>query len=652
MVNRPYRRLIALFLVAVLLPCVGLVTLSVRSIRQARELTDKRLADERTRLSVQVRQTLIARLESIKAVEVGARTGRTPNARPQQYADPSVCLVAGVDGGRLVLPWERPRTDPSVKDRSDSPFWEKLRQGEHDEFALGDPAKAARSFSEALQLARRPVQYGEAALALARVLERLSRPADATAHYRQVLALSSDATDALGVPLALYAASRLVTSEFRRVMARVLDDARASCCLSPEALYLLRTVVDTARTHAPTEPDRARALEAGHMIDARIERAEQALVLQTAFPSLGLGAPREAVSSREPRWTLYGRARWFLGVASAAGNAGVTVVALDGRTILDAVNATLLVSTQGGARLRLLDANEAPDPLITPELAGLTVDYPTAAAAARARERGLGQTFYVGTLITMLCITIFGGYLLWRDVQREVRMAEMRSQFVSSVSHELKTPLTSIRMFAETLLLERSADQDARREYLETIVTESERLTRMLDNVLDLAKIERGQKQYRLAPTALADVVQRSVRTMEYPLAQQGFALRVVTNDDLPPITADADAIEQAILNLLTNAMKYSGESRAIDLTVRTANGDAIIEVVDRGVGIPANETPRVLEKFYRVSTPENARIPGAGLGLALVDHVAKAHGGRLEITSVVGVGSTVAIHLPLGARA
>jgi signal transduction histidine kinase len=250
--------------------------------------------------------------------------------------------------------------------------------------------------------------------------------------------------------------------------------------------------------------------------------------------------------------------------------------------------------------------------------------------------------------LLVLSITLFAAYLLWRDVRREVRLAEMRSQFVSSVSHELKTPLTAIRMFAETLGMGRATDTQTQSEYLETIVNETQRLTRLLNNVLDFSKIEQGKRIYRLEPTCLAEVVQAAARTLQYPLAQQGFQLRVEIENGLPAVRVDADAIEQAILNLLTNAMKYSGESREIDLRLHLQGGRAVIAVRDKGIGIPRKEQSRIFEKFYRAPTPENLHVPGTGLGLTLVEHIAKAHGGHVEVQSEPGKGSAFSIHLPL----
>jgi signal transduction histidine kinase len=260
---------------------------------------------------------------------------------------------------------------------------------------------------------------------------------------------------------------------------------------------------------------------------------------------------------------------------------------------------------------------------------------------------GLPAGIWIAGLALVLGMAVFGGYLLLRDVNRDVRMTEVRSQFVASVSHELKTPLTAIRMFAETLAMGRSRDENTRSEYLETIVNESERLARLVDNVLDFSKIEQGKKIYRLRQTRLQEVADSAVRAMQFPLTQQGFKLHFSAQEDMPELEADADAIQQAILNLLTNAMKYSGDSREIDLRLATRNGEAVIEVMDRGLGLTPEEQKHIFEKFYRAPSHANRLIAGTGLGLTLVAHIANAHHGRVHVESVPGAGSTFSILIP-----
>jgi signal transduction histidine kinase len=203
-------------------------------------------------------------------------------------------------------------------------------------------------------------------------------------------------------------------------------------------------------------------------------------------------------------------------------------------------------------------------------------------------------------------------------------------------------------MFAETLRMGRARDETMRNEYLETISNESERLTRLLNNVLDFSKIEHGQKRYNFRQACVADTVRSAAHTMRYPLSQEGHQLQVDLGETFSDIRIDPDALEQAILNLLANAMKYSPQGSEIDLRLGRQDGHAVIQVIDRGVGIPSEQLTQIFEKFYRVPARENERVPGTGLGLTLVEHIADAHGGHTEVTSTVGQGSTFSIHLPL----
>ena len=284
-------------------------------------------------------------------------------------------------------------------------------------------------------------------------------------------------------------------------------------------------------------------------------------------------------------------------------------------------------------------------------LPGLALIDVTSGAPSEPRRSLSTQPFYIAALSLVLVLAAFGAYLLWRDVRRELGAAELRSEFVASVSHELKTPLTAIRMFAETLRMGRPASPALRNEYLDTIVNESERLTRLLNNVLDFSRIESGRKTYQFASHDLEPIVRTAVRAMQYPLARQGFALEVSIDEGIPPVRSDPDALEQAILNLLANALKYSGDARTIELTLAGDETHAVVSVHDRGIGIEPVDRRRIFEKFYRVARPENRLIPGTGLGLTLVDHIVRAHHGAIAVDSTPGAGSTFRIRLPLAAK-
>jgi signal transduction histidine kinase len=194
-------------------------------------------------------------------------------------------------------------------------------------------------------------------------------------------------------------------------------------------------------------------------------------------------------------------------------------------------------------------------------------------------------------------------------------------------------------------------DRQTQCEYLDTILSESERLGRLVDNVLDFARIEQGVRIYHRQPARLEDVVEEAARVIRFPLTQSGFTLDLAVERTLPPIEADRDALLQAILNLMTNAMKYSDTSRRIGIDLRREGDDALIAVTDYGVGIAPEEQVRIFERFYRAPASQSQYIPGAGLGLTLVAHIAKAHGGDVAVRSSPGGGSTFTIRLPIGAE-
>jgi signal transduction histidine kinase len=256
--------------------------------------------------------------------------------------------------------------------------------------------------------------------------------------------------------------------------------------------------------------------------------------------------------------------------------------------------------------------------------------------------------FYLFALLLVLGVSLFGGYLLWRDFNRDMKMAEERSHFIAGVSHELRTPLTAIRMYAETLAMGRVDNPDVSKQYIETILTEGERLSRLVDNVLDFAKIEQGKRLYRFRGCSLPEVVRTSVQTLERPLAEQGFVVKMDIDETMPDFQADSDALIRAVLNLLSNAMKYSGQSRVIEIRVGVRRNAAVIRVRDHGFGIPEAEQDQIFEKFYRAPQPDGEAVPGTGLGLTLVKHVAEEHGGGVEVKSKPGEGSTFSIVLPL----
>ena len=253
---------------------------------------------------------------------------------------------------------------------------------------------------------------------------------------------------------------------------------------------------------------------------------------------------------------------------------------------------------------------------------------------------------YGTTLVLLISGMVLGVVLVQRDLSRERRLAQLRTDFVANVTHELKTPLSSIRMFAETLQMDRVRSESERKECLDIIVGETQRLSRLINTVLDFSKIDRGQKRYRMAEVNLSDVTESTLSTLRYALKEQGFSLQT----DVEPgvwVEGDADALEQAILNLVDNAVKYSRENKSVRVELRTRDNSVFLGVSDRGIGIPEEDRSRIFEKFYRSHAGDGGDAGGAGLGLTVVRHIVEAHQGRIELKSKVGEGSSFIIVLP-----
>jgi signal transduction histidine kinase len=469
-----------------------------------------------------------------------------------------------------------------------------LETCERAEFTAGTLASAIDCYARNVRGAT-PSQAAWARLMLGRALLRTGDEKRRRQIDRELLSTPFDLLDDQGVPFAFYAADRLLRDPAATpgVANRLRDGNFARKLLSPSAAYLLQSIAKRLG-----DGGLARAA------DVALHRANAAESLRADLPGL---LPALRRNTPEPVWIEHGP--WLVGLAKAPESGKELVVGVASSSL------------------------------------------PPHPAAPLAFDRSSRTNIYVASLGLVFLIAASGAYLLWRDVRRDVEIAGMRSQFVSSVSHELKTPLTAIRMFAETLRMRPHGDLP-REEYLDTIVHESERLSRLVDNVLDFSKIEQGCKLYRLRPTSAAAILDAVVRVVRYPIEAAGLQLRVSTEGPLPDVHADPDALQQAVLNLLANAIKYSGDRREIELAARTEEGALVIAVRDYGVGIAPEHRQRIFERFYRVPSPENRHVPGAGLGLTLVAHIAAAHGGGIAVESAPGAGSVFFLRLPLERRA
>jgi signal transduction histidine kinase len=266
--------------------------------------------------------------------------------------------------------------------------------------------------------------------------------------------------------------------------------------------------------------------------------------------------------------------------------------------------------------------------------------------SARTLQLTLG--LFIGVLLVAIGI---GSWLIVTDLNRQLRLARQKTDFVSNVSHELKTPLTSIRMFSELLAEGRVTDPAKQRSYLGIITAETARLTRLINNVLDFARMDRGEKKYHLQPCDLAEVVREAADTYRPNLEASGFQFECELPDAALLVNGDRDALAQVVVNLLSNAEKYSDGQKEITVRVQPQAHPlpcAEVKVLDRGLGVPHGSAEKIFEQFYRAHDSLSSGIQGSGLGLTLARQIARAHGGDVVYEPRDGGGSCFTLRLPL----
>jgi two-component system, OmpR family, phosphate regulon sensor histidine kinase PhoR len=241
-----------------------------------------------------------------------------------------------------------------------------------------------------------------------------------------------------------------------------------------------------------------------------------------------------------------------------------------------------------------------------------------------------------------------GAVLVFHDITELRRLEKVRQDFVANVSHELRTPIASIKGYAETLLDGALEDPANRQGFIKTIHENSDRLAHLIDDLLDLSRIESGKMKMTFAPVELKAVVQRSLNILEKQIADKRLAVTIDVPDSFPKVLADEARLSQVLLNLLDNAVKYTPDGGAVRVVAFAKEKFVQVDVADNGLGISDNDLPRIFERFYRVDKARSRELGGTGLGLSIVKHIVQAHNGEVSVRSELGRGSTFSFTIPL----
>jgi signal transduction histidine kinase len=255
-----------------------------------------------------------------------------------------------------------------------------------------------------------------------------------------------------------------------------------------------------------------------------------------------------------------------------------------------------------------------------------------------------------GLMTALLAALALGLFILYKYITREAELVRLKTDFVDSVSHTLKTPLTRMTLLAENVQRGWVTEENQKTAFLQTIVRETTLMNEMIDNMLDFSRIEAGKKQYYFQVSSLPDIVQSVVERYAVYLEKNGFELNVEILDELPPFELDREAVALIIANLLQNAVKYTDREKEKYIAVRVCREkeSALIEVQDRGMGIADKDLPDIFKKFYRVPGSEVKAREGSGLGLFIARHAAAAHNGDIRVKSQIGKGSTFTVRIPI----
>ena len=568
-----------------------------------------------------------------------------------------------------------------------------IERGERFEFAELDYPMAARSYEEAVRKASSPEQQLYARLLLGRCYFKLKNYSQAGEQYLILSEQNLEVRSSDGTPLKIIGLFRLAETyaslgkgddEVRTMLDLLEELSRGPGGFESREFYLesARAGLDRisqGRVLGRSDQDRWDGLKLEDKTRSvrirRLEGARQALRSRLDSDSSPIGksngslgpdsAPASRLTTRNEDGTQHRFGYLFLPANPALSGRRVLAYEIDKTYVLTELFPRLSGRGEAGGSVRAGLYGEAgpltPLPNAPPSAQALVIEnlseYFPGWSLALFDNRGKTidqlvrreMKWYGAVLLGIAVLILSGIVLTLRAATHEAETVRLRSEFISNVSHELKTPLSLIRLFGETMESDQWTDDGKRREFSRIIARESRRLTCLIDNVLDFSKIDSGRREYFLEDRDLVKVISDTLEAYRFYLRDRGFEFDI----SLPPgpifMAMDEDAIGQALLNLLNNAEKYSGERKYIGVKMALQENRVLITVEDKGPGIPPSDLKHIFEKFYRGGSGPAREVQGCGLGLTIVKSTVEGHGGDIRVESELGRGSRFIISLALG---
>jgi signal transduction histidine kinase len=656
------RHPMALLLAATVVPVVILGWLGWRLLREDQILENRRIQARLESAAEGIAAALDRNLSELEQQLSALTTAPTVQARnaasrmgSELGEDALIVLIdqAGIEvfpAGRLLYYSSLP-----VPNEPDEKVF---AAGEAMELRHNDPAGACAVFRELSRSSDAGIRAG-ALLRLARNLRKTGRPDEALAAYGELSALRT--ATIRGIPADLLArqarcgllGEMALVQEMSREAGTLYSDLQNGQWRLTRAVYRFHTDEASKLVKPDRELEAARARE-----QERISLAEGADTLWDEWQKLrtGEGDPfgRRGIRLGDNFLALLWRSRADRMAGLVAGQSFVVSRALEwvrplalrqGVKVMPAdAEGRAIGGTAQGPRSGQVVRSPAQTRLPWAVLVA-SLDPVADVAEIAGRRRILLAAFAV-----MIAVVLTGSYFLVRSIARELEAARLKSDFVSAVSHEFRTPLASMSQIAELFADDRVPEEGQRRQYYGLLVAETRRLKRLVENLLDFARMEGGAKEYRLEALDAAALVEGTVSEFQEEVAPRGYRIELTVETPGMILRADGEALRRALWNLLDNAVKYSPDSRAVWMAVARELNECRIAVRDQGLGISAEEQKHIFEKFSRCSSSRAAGVEGTGIGLSMVDRIVRAHKGRIRVESEPGRGSTFTVLLPLEA--
>jgi signal transduction histidine kinase len=659
-------RLTIVFILAVILSGSVLTYFSINNISNLKELTEKRILEEQRELIARFSAAIADNLEKVTAgfSNQNILPGNMKDSllkRAGEFEFITQHFILGNDGHFIYPNFTGIPQISSTKmlsDRSVSVF----TAGEKAEFNEKNLRKARDSYLSGLNYSSGSGDSLKALNALGRVAVKLNNFEDATAYYSLIIADYSTLTDANGIPYIYYALPQLLKitdpGNYEKILPVIqpcLEKMeKGSVPLNYNTEELMSLIADHLKKSTLSNP--GDSVNISRLITGIRQQSQFIIIYGEELAEYIINENPDTYTATSGDFKLMDPVSgndqdFFLINLNFQNPAGFLI---NRNKLFETILKTDIQSgLEFNYRIELPDffsSNANGNNLII--TSQLTPWFPDQQIKISLIDEDLIKDIisrrswiYGIASLLLLVAMLLGVALILRDIAREKHLAGLRSDFISNVTHELKTPLTSIRMYVESLMLGRVKSDEGRKEYLSVVLNESERLKRMINNILEFSKMEKEKQEYHPVETRLSDILLSAINDMKYWLEGKGFTLMTEIDRDIT-VEVDRERFYQVYTNLLSNAIKYSGDSKTISVRLFRNSNEVITEVEDEGIGIAKDNLKKIFEEFYRVERQESGDITGTGLGLTVAREIVESHGGKILVDSEIGKGSKFSVIL------